>query len=237
MTHKIALAAALIVVATAALFADTLVLVDGRRIQGQLVGVFGREIEFAQQGTRRLLRIRRQDIARIEFEDLEATGGGDGSIPRGMRERLVNMSAREAWTDSGINVRPGQQLYFRATGQTRWGPNRRDGAVGERNSPFNAGRPLPDRPAAALIGRIGERDEYFFIGADAGPFRTRSNGRLYLGINDDVLIDNSGALRVTVFTRCLSGRMVLRRPGGGGERGCPGAREALRTGYQTVANG
>ena len=90
-----------------------------------------------------------------------------------------------------------QGTYFQASGETRWGPNRRDGAAGERNSPYNAGRPLPDRPGAALIGRIGERD-LFFIGGDQGPFRVRSSGRLYLGVNDDVLTDNSGALRVTV---------------------------------------
>ena len=37
-----------------------------------------------------------------------------------------------------------------------------------------------------------------FIGGDGGPFRARDTGRLYLGINDDVLTDNSGNLRVTV---------------------------------------
>jgi hypothetical protein len=109
---------------------------------------------------------------------------------------MVNVTARNAWTDTGIDVRPDQQVYVQASGETRWGPNRRDGAAGERNSPYNAGRPLPDRPAAALIGRIG--DDMFFIGADPGPFRMRSGGRLYLGVNDDVLTDNTGALQVKV---------------------------------------
>jgi len=36
------------------------------------------------------------------------------------------------------------------------------------------------------------------VGADTGPFRARDSGRLYLGINDDVLTDNSGNLRVTI---------------------------------------
>jgi hypothetical protein len=38
----------------------------------------------------------------------------------------------------------------------------------------------------------------FFIGDDTMPLRVRSSGRLYLGVNDDVLTDNTGALRVTV---------------------------------------
>jgi hypothetical protein len=195
-------------VTAAAPLADTLVLQNGRRIQGELIGVYGREIEFEDRGggSRRLVRIPRNEIARIEFEeDGRPQFGGFGNdvpatvgIPRGMRERQVNVTAREPWTDTGIAVRAGQEIYLHAGGEVRWGPNRRDGAAGERNSPSNPNRPLPDRPAASLIGRIGDRNDIVFIGADAGPFRMRSAGRLYLGINDDVFTDNTGSLRVTV---------------------------------------
>jgi hypothetical protein len=207
MRFKIAVIAAVLVGSSNVLLADTLVLTNGRRIQGELIGVFGREIEFEERtGFRRqVIRVPRRDIARIEFDEtVEAQPGrGDdpaptGGIPRGMRERQVNVTGREAWTDTGIDVRPGQMIYFTATGEVRWGPNRRDGAAGERNSPRNAQRPMPDRPAAALIGRVGTQDEFFFIGAEPGPFRVRSAGRLYLGINDDVFMDNTGSLRVTV---------------------------------------
>ena len=188
--------------------ADTLVLMDGRRVSGELLGVYGREIEFEDRSGygRRIIRIPRNDILRIEFTSEQPPFANGGrpldplpvpGIPKGMRERQVNVSAREAWTDTGIDVRQGQQIYFEPRGEVRWGPNRRDDAAGEHDSPYNAGRPLPDRAGAALIGRIGERD-VFFIGGDQGPFRIRGNGRLYLGINDDVLTDNSGALRVTV---------------------------------------
>lgn len=205
MKRTFAAISLIMLVASAALWADTLVLRDGRRVQGELVGVFGREIEFEERSgwNRRVVRIPRRDILRIDFDDDQGGFGRDdrgnfpGGIPRGMRERQVGVSAREPWTDTGIEVRRGQEIYVQSNGEVRWGPNRRDGAAGERNSPYNPGRPLPDRPAAALIGRIGERD-VFFIGADPGPFRVRSNGRLYLGLNDDVLTDNSGSLRVTV---------------------------------------
>ena len=202
-----------LLVSTASLCADTLVMNNGRRLQGELIGVYGREIEFEERdgNRRRTIRVPRADIDRIEFgndrdssfdrdrdRDRDDRTDTSGGIPRGMRERLVNVSARDQWTDSGIDVRPGQSIYFTASGEVRWGPNRRDGVEGEKNSPRNNARPLPDRPAAALIGRIGDRNEYFFIGGDAGPYRARSGGRLYLGINDDVLNDNSGAFRVTV---------------------------------------
>jgi hypothetical protein len=205
MKRTFAAISAVILTAGAVTWADTLVLRDGRRMQGELVGVFGREIEFEERSgwNRRAVRIPRREIARIEFDDDERPFSRDDrgdavtGVPRGMRERQITVTAREQWIDTGIDVRAGQQIYIQASGETRWGPGRRDGAAGERNSPYNAGRPLPDRPAAALIGRIGERD-LFFIGGDPGPFRVRGGGRLYLGINDDVLVDNSGSLRVTV---------------------------------------
>jgi hypothetical protein len=201
MKRRIAAVSLLVLVGGAMASADTLVLTNGRRVQGELLGVYGREIEFEERsGGRRIIRVPRNEIARIEFLD-DPSGNRPPDelpgIPRGMRERQVNVSAREAWTDTGIDVRNGQQIYFQSNGEVRWGPSRRDGAGGERNSPYNAGRPLPDRPGAALIARVGERD-VFFIGAEQGPFRVRGNGRLFLGINDDVLTDNSGALRVTV---------------------------------------
>jgi hypothetical protein len=95
-------------------------------------------------------------------------------------------------------VRAGQALIFAATGEVRWGPSRRDGASGERNSPFNAARPMPERNAAALIGKIGEDGDPFFIGGGADAIRMRASGRLFLGINDDYLQDNAGSFRVVI---------------------------------------
>ena len=201
-----------VVAAGSTVLADTLVLRDGRRVQGELIGVYGREIEFEERSgfSRRAVRIPRQDIVRIEFDTQGWSPWGQGGqsrdhdglaggIPRGMRERTVSVTAREQWTDTGIDVRPGQEIYFQPSGEWRWGPKRRDGAAGERNSPRNYLRPMPNQPGAALIGRVGnEGDAPFIIGADPRPVRVRAVGRLYLGINDDVLDDNTGALRVTV---------------------------------------
>lgn len=212
MTSKFVFIALTLAATSSSLLADTLVFTNGRRMEGQLIGVYGREIEFETSGfNRRTLRIPRNEIARIEFDNAPEPAADRGGrpaggpesvfgspIPRGMRERTVNVTAREPWTDTGIEIRQGQQIYFQASGETRWGPNRRDGAAGERNSPVNPNRPLPDRPAASLIARVGEGNDIFFVGAEPGPFRARSSGRLFLGINDDVWQDNTGALRVTV---------------------------------------
>jgi hypothetical protein len=110
----------------------------------------------------------------------------------------VSVDSWVPWKDTGIDVRAGQTVYFNAAGRVRWGPNRQDGPAGERNSPRNDQRPMPSRSAAALIGRVGDGDDYFFIGDDEGAIRMRSSGRLYLGVNDDYLKDNTGSFRVTV---------------------------------------
>jgi hypothetical protein len=173
--------------------ADTLVLRDGRRVQGQLVAVRDDVVEFdGQRGLfgRERMRIDRSDVLRIEFDD-------ESGRDRFERDVLVN--AAQPWTDAGVSLRPGQTIYVEASGRVRWGPGRQDGPAGERNSPRNAGRPIPGRPAGALIGRVGEGNDYFFIGDDTGPLRVRGAGRLYLGINDDFLQDNSGSFRARVY--------------------------------------
>ena len=61
--------------------------------------------------------------------------------------------------------------------------------------------PEPGAPAGALIGRIGNGTP-FLIGANTSPIQVTGNGNLMLGINDDVLTDNSGQYHVTI-TRAI----------------------------------
>jgi hypothetical protein len=190
--------------------ADTLVLRDGRRVDGDLVAVREGVVEFDGRqgffGSRERMRVDRGDVRAIELSEYERQSSDrtdrdrdDRGRPNGLREREVSVDSWVAWRDTGIDVRSGQTIYFQASGRVRWGPNRQDGPEGEHNSPHNASRPIPNRPAAGLIGRVGESEEYFFIGGEQGAIRMRSSGRLYLGVNDDFLKDNTGSFRVTVY--------------------------------------
>jgi hypothetical protein len=198
------------------LHADTLVLRDGTQVNGRLVEIRNNTIEFEPyRRGQSTMRINKRDVRRIEFDN--DGGGSDSGFDRpggdrpydrpgrpgggdygGQREREVNVPARERWYDTGVEVRSGQVIRFQASGRVRWGPGRQDGPEGENNSPHNAGRPLPSRPAAALVGRIDD-DSPFFIGSDNSEIRVRSSGKLYLMINDDVLEDNSGSFRVVIY--------------------------------------
>ncbi len=186
------------------LSADTLILRNGRRVNGDLISVRNGVIEFGEHGTfgNRVVRVSRDEVRRIELDDdvvAEDRFGEPRSTTRaGQREREVLVSGDVAWVDTGIDVRSGQQVSFVARGTVWWGPGRKDGPRGEQNSPHNPNRPMPGRPAAALIGRIGDDPGAFFIGDDQEPMRMRSSGRLYLGVNDDVVRDNHGNFRVVV---------------------------------------
>lgn len=202
------LTAALLVAAGAA--ADTLLLRNGRRVEGELIAVRGDTIEFEEQGgygRGRRQRYERSEVRRIELDSRSAWNGDDRDgrrddsldRPGGLRERQVSVAADEPWTDTGIDVRAGQRIRFKASGQVRWGPNRKDGPAGEGGSHSNPSRPMPSRPGGALIGKVGPGSDTFFIGDDQGELRVRSSGRLYLGVNDDYLQDNSGSFRVVVY--------------------------------------
>ncbi len=179
--------------------ADTLVLRSGRRVEGDLVGVRGSTIEFAEsRGSTR--RYDRSDVARIELDSsrYDDDRPGPGGRPSGLREKYTTVDAATQWNDTGVDVRSGMDVYFDASGRVRWGPDRQDGPAGEGGNRYNANRPIPGRPGGALIGRIGDSDP-FLIGNERGPIRMRESGRLSLGVNDDYLQDNSGSWRVTIY--------------------------------------
>ena len=130
-----------------------------------------------------------REVERPDLDDRRLSG----------RDRMITVPARQAWTDTGIDVKTGDVVRFAAEGTVLWGAGREDGPAGEINSPMNDRRPVPARPAGALIGRIGTSpSDVFFIGGDRGSFRVRTSGRLYLGVNDHNYGDNSGSFEVRV---------------------------------------
>ena len=208
MRTRLRIGATLVALAAAGvtLAADTLYLRNGTRLEGDVISVRDDVIEFAEDrgfGQPRLRQISRRDVSRIDFDIRRPDppyGRGRSGRLAGMRERAVSVRANQPWTDTGVELRPGTDIFFEANGEVRWGPgDRRDGPDGERNSPFNPNRPMPNRPAGALIGRVGETTDYFFIGTTNEAIRVRGMGRLFLGINDDVLTDNVGTFRVVVY--------------------------------------
>ncbi len=202
LNRRVAAAFALITFGSLGALADTLVLRSGRSFTGELISVRDGRMEFrTDQG--RTERFDVEEVDRVQFSgrsrDNRDTQAPGNERPTGLREREIQVQGADAWTRTNIELRAGQEIWIDSRGEVRWGPGRKDGPGGEGGSPRNPARPIPSRAGAALIGKIGDNGDPFFIGNDRGPIQVRGRGMLFLGINDDFLQDNSGAFRVIVY--------------------------------------
>jgi len=68
---------------------------------------------------------------------------------------------------------------------------------GSPSASVSRANPVPEMATGGLIGRVGN-SAAFPIGSNQQPITMPATGRLYLGINDDVVADNSGAFSVSV---------------------------------------
>jgi len=116
-------------------------------------------------------------------------------------ERTVTIPANQTWSNSGIDVRRGDVIHFRASGNVTLSQNPGDyGTPAGANSGRMAGNsPLQGVTGGILIGRVGN-SRPFVIGAES-DVTMPANGRLYLGVNDDDVRDNTGAFVVEMFPR------------------------------------
>lgn len=129
-------------------------------------------------------------LSRAEF-----TRAG-GSVPT--TGEIVTVSGTDRWTDTGIVVRAGDNIVLDVDGTVQLSNDANDvaSAAGSRSGRQANDAPLRDRPAGSLIARIGNGAPFFVGGRRT--FRAQGSGRLYLGVNDDHLGDNSGEFRVAV---------------------------------------
>ncbi|HLL70571.1 MAG TPA: hypothetical protein VK363_04010 [Pyrinomonadaceae bacterium] len=131
-------------------------------------------------------------------------GGGDnrGTIDpernRAPREVTVDVPGNSRGTDTGIELRSGDQVTISASGTVVAG--RRAGEVtpdGGRVSGLGivSAYPVPNAGVGALIGYIrlssGQNTAPFIVGSQQN-FGAQADGRLFLLVNDDNYNDNSG---------------------------------------------
>jgi hypothetical protein len=161
------------------------------------------------------VQIRRErDLTAADTEDQTFRRRPPGIRSRTRREDVVTRIPQEVTidvpgtsrgTDSGLDVRSGDQIVFTASGTVVAG--QRAGQVGPeggRSSGFSAiigTRPVPSAGVGALIGYIrtidGQTSQPFFIGSQL-TLTVPVDGRLYLAINDDNYSDNSGSFTVRI---------------------------------------
>ena len=159
------------------------------------------------------VQIRRQrDLTALDTEDQTFRRRPPGirsrtrpPIATTPEEVTITVPGTSRGTDTGVDVRSGDQIVFTASGTVVAG--QRAGQVspeGGRSSGFGAiigTRPVPSAGVGALIGYIrtidGQTSQPFFIGSQL-TLTVPVDGRLYLAINDDNYSDNSGSFEVKV---------------------------------------
>jgi Ca2+-binding EF-hand superfamily protein len=124
-----------------------------------------------------------------------------GAVGTSGRGDVIVVSASERWVDTGIDVRSGDILVFDAAGTIRMSNNGNDIATagGSVNGRRANDSPVPSAPAGGLLARIGNGDAVYV--GERRALRAPANGRLYLGVNDDFLNDNTGVYQVSVTFR------------------------------------
>ncbi len=130
---------------------------------------------------------------------------GDAGRVGAPREVSVNVPGTSRDTDSGVDLRSGEQVTISASGTVIAG--RRIGEVGPqggRATGFGSiigTRPVPTAGPGALIGFIrtssGQITQPFLIGSQL-TFNAQTDGRLILAINDDDYSDNGGNFAVRI---------------------------------------
>jgi hypothetical protein len=112
--------------------------------------------------------------------------------------RINRVYAYRSWQSTAVYLALGERYSIRARGSwlySPWaGPN---GPGGQRRFRAPAYYPLPNVPGGALIGRIGQKGQPFYVGERMAG-RADEHGVLYLRIDDDRLGDNQGWLAVEV---------------------------------------
>ncbi len=128
----------------------------------------------------------------------------------------LTVPGNSGWVDTGIDVEEGEELLFVGEGQIVLQKGNPEAVCGPEGYDIHGiQQPLPDENLGCLAGKVSQllgvrldekteeevREElirYFFIGREQAvvmPLR----GRLFVGINENVVKDNEGEFTVTIL--------------------------------------
>jgi hypothetical protein len=129
------------------------------------------------------------------------------------KETKVTVSSTDPWTDTGVDVKKGQKLIIRADGEIKINEKTSSSPDGVNDPALkpDAGRnPIrkmvwkvysvtPDAHGA-LIGKVGTEGEPFLVGKEC-RVAVDWPGRLFLGVNDTDMENNSGTYLARVVVK------------------------------------
>jgi len=114
-----------------------------------------------------------------------------------VRVRVHADNTANGWTDSGLMVRKGQRLRITATGRVSLGQGRFSTPTGLPRV-VDTEKLMRNEPTGELIAVVGDdNDDFIAVGASREFFAPR-DGRLFLGVNEGNLEDNTGSYDVVI---------------------------------------
>ena len=130
--------------------------------------------------------------------------GKESTAPAGVRRVTFTVNAGQPWTDTSLDLKPGDRVVISSEGALNFAKNN----IANKATPDGLPRtwyevitPLPVNSAGigALIGRIGSSDAEvpFLIGSRKEMTVSRA-GRLFLGVNEPANTAGEGAYSVSV---------------------------------------
>ena len=145
-------------------------------------------------------------------------GGGTCLSSELVLVKKITVPANADWVDTGIAVEEGRELVFQGEGWISLQKGNPDAGCGPEGYDIQGlQQPLPDRNLGCLAGKVtrllavrtdektGEevRDElikFFYIGREQ-IVSIPLQGRLFLGVNENVVKDNDGEFTVSIYEK------------------------------------
>ncbi len=112
-------------------------------------------------------------------------------VAQGPRESRLRIATNQAWTNTGIDLHPDENVSIIATSEEGCDP------AGSFRDSQQVGLPIPSAPAGALIAKTAEQEPPLLVGSSK-QFKTTASGRLFLGINSQNALPCTGNFPVTV---------------------------------------
>lgn len=145
-------------------------------------------------------------------------GEGTSRSPQIVLLKKLAVPGNAGWVDTGIDVEEGQELAFQAEGRISLQKGNPDAGCDPEGYDIQGfQQPLPDRNLGCLAGKVvwllevrtdertGEevRDEfirYFYVGREQ-TVSMPLQGRLFLGVNENIVKDNDGEFVVSIYIK------------------------------------
>lgn len=172
------------------------VMSDGRVLKGIVEGLDATSFWRRLSPGGKTERLDRDEVVFIQFRKAAAVTPDEPVKP--VKRFTADVSAKQAWTVTNIQVKKGQRVYFSVDSAKPIMCGGIPNVNADGVDPYTPDRqrPLSDAKACALIARIGT--DLIRVGTKETPFNVQADGELILGINDYKFVNNAGVFSVMI---------------------------------------